>query len=129
MEHPVLNLWEDLNEWSALDLGAFSNPGNESSHGSLVKSLSVGKDWEELLVPVMLVDFIASSLPSGEDISDLSVMLSVGSLKLSRVSVSLVVVEVNVPLWDLEWASSTTTASTAHLSGNEVDGIESSARA
>ena len=108
VKHPVFNFWEHFNKRSTLDLGAFSDPGHEGAHCSLVESLAFSKDWEEFF-PILLVNSVASLLPSGDYISNFFVVLNIGSLEFSGIGIGLIIIEIKEPLWSK--ATSTGTAS------------------
>jgi len=113
-----------LNEWFALDLSAFGDPGDESAHGSLIEFLSLSEDWEELFIPVVLVDLIASCFPSGENINHSSVMGCVLLFELVGVNISLSVVKIDVPFWNGEWATAATATNAAHIFSLEQFSVE-----
>ena len=123
LKHPFSDFWEDVDKWLSLDFGAFSDPGNKSTLGFLVKFLTLSKDWEELLVPVVGVDFVSGSLPSGNNVIHSFLVGSICSFKFCRVSLSLVVIEINVPFWDIKWTRFSSTAGAAHIASTEIWGI------
>ncbi len=120
LEHVLFNLWEDISQGFASNLSAVNDPGDESAEGALVKLGAFFEEWEELVVPVVLVNEVAVGLPVGPGVHHSLLEVIVCSAEVSGVNLGLCVIEVDFPLWGGEGLSVASTASTAPGGSSEV---------